>query len=56
MTPDEFRRAVQQILVDDWGETEDFHIQTDGLMENVLIELGYDEGVKLIQGHNRWYA
>jgi hypothetical protein len=37
-------------------DTEERHLRTDQMMEDLLISLGYGEGIDLIRGSTRWYA
>lgn len=54
LTPEEFKAQVQDILKGKDAESE--HGQTDGLMQLVLRQLGYGEGIDLIEASERWYA
>ena len=36
--------------------TEEFHIKADHLMFNLLIELGYGQGVEVFLDTTKWYA
>ena len=58
MTPQEFVDAVVNAERQAGGDNEGFHIDTDTLMEQILTDLGYGEGVKRIQKSHlgRWYA
>ena len=56
MTPEEFFNEVQKIVEDLGNDEEICHCQTDDLMEELLIELGYGKGIELIQETTRWYA
>jgi len=56
MTPEEFEAQVRQIRSDLGGDIEMCHGALDDLMENLLTELGYGEGIKLIEQTDRWYA
>lgn len=68
MTPDEFKTAVQDIIdgkqpKSDYGgpstwddDPESGHADYDDLMETVLHELGYAEGIALAARMCRWYA
>ena len=63
MTPKQFVSAVKKAkkiseyriggIKMDW---ERFHSLTDELMESLLIELGYEDGVEMIRKGTRWYA
>ena len=60
MTPEEFERAVYEIYGNypDIGayDEEVAHARTDRLMEEILIELGYQDGIERIRKATRWYA
>ena len=56
MTPERFLEKVRQICEEESGDVEAFHDSTDILMEELLISLGYGEGVELIRSMERWYA
>jgi len=60
MTPERFLERVLE-LEGPWGrnwasDPEHSHGETDRLMEEVLIGLGYGAGVDLIRKQIRWYA
>ena len=55
-TPEEFKNKVIEGLSPKNGDEESTHCNTDYLMEELLISLGYDEGVELIRKSTRWYA
>ena len=55
MTPKSFLWMVEKFIADEL-HPEDFHVQTDELMEKLLTSLGYGEGIKAIQSQIRWYA
>lgn len=55
MTPESFLCVVEKFIADGLYP-EDFHCQTDELMEELLTSLGYGEGIKVIQSQIRWYA
>lgn len=54
-TPEQFLAMVQEIS-DENEDVEAFHDLTDTLMEDLLIDLGYGEGIELIRSKERWYA
>ena len=37
-------------------DKEDFHLAADDLMCNLLIELGYGQGIKVFLDTPKWYA
>ena len=49
-----------KLLIDDIerleDDTEAQHCKSDGIMERLLIELGYEELVEYIRNTRRWYA
>lgn len=55
MSPESFLWVVEKLIADDL-DPEDFHVQTDELMEELLTSLGYGESIKAIQSQLRWYA
>ena len=58
MTPAEFAAAMQSIALraNDDGDLEHEHAQGDDLMERVLTDLGYGEGVRIFREMDKWYA
>ena len=56
MSPKEFTDSIRKILKTYSDDCEVSHLELDELMEKVLIELGYEEGIKLIKKSHRWYA
>ena len=56
MTPERFLEEVRIIGMANCGDVEALHAETDNLMEELLISLGYGEGVELIRNMERWYA
>lgn len=54
--PEEFLVICQRILHEDCDDHEAIHSGTDNLMESILIDLGYGEGIELIRNSTRWYA
>lgn len=66
MTPEEFAAEVRKIIAKHdreakkgfpkWMDYEACHSDTDDLMEQALISLGYGEGIALIRKTTRWYA
>ena len=58
MNPKEFKKHVQE-LIDTYASIYDIkrlHMQYDELLESVLIDLGYQEGIDLMEDINFWYA
>jgi hypothetical protein len=55
ITPEQFVEKVK-VRIEKGEEPEGRHHLTDDLMEEVLIELGYGEGVRLIRATDRWYS
>jgi len=63
MTKQAFTKAVNKIIEESkYGglnpdfDPESFHGDTDDLMEELLISLGYRKGVELIRNKTRWYG
>ena len=56
MTAEEFSKSVREIVSAYDGDAEIYHGKIDDLMEELLIELGYGEGVELLRRPARWYA
>ena len=57
VTPEEFFGSIKEILEGQHcGDHEVTHGLTDGLMEQVLRQLGYSKGVDLIEESKRWYS
>lgn len=55
MTPEQFKQAMQKI-VDEQKDQQYRHIAMDGLMCNLLEQLGYKEGCYIFLDTDRWYA
>lgn len=56
MTPEQFREKMKQIKVE-FDEQEDIaHNRMDHLMCDVLVELGYGDGVHVFKTQEKWYA
>ena len=45
-----------EIVIKSEEDTEKQHILLDGLMETVLLSLGYKEAIKKIRETVRWYS
>jgi hypothetical protein len=58
MTPEEFAAAMQKIAThqERGYDEEPRHADADGLMMQVLSELGYGEGVEIFSEMPKWYA
>jgi hypothetical protein len=59
MTPKEFAEKMGEIakrVDDDVRTAESCHYEADDLMETVLSELGYEEGIKIFQEMEKWYS
>ena len=54
-TPEEFAGAMRFLRMND-GDEESRHMSMDGLMANLLISLGYEEGVEIFNDTPMWYA
>ncbi|MHC4322050.1 MAG: hypothetical protein ACYST3_07225 [Planctomycetota bacterium] len=57
MTPERFLSKAKDIA-EKYAESdpEAFHCETDRLMEETMIELGFIEGINEIRQHTRWCA
>jgi len=55
MSPKEFKEEVVEITNRVGHDKASYHYEIDDLMENLLRELGYGEGVVLINKTTRWY-
>jgi len=56
MNPQEFERKIKGIIKECEDDPEEMHRELDGLMEDTLKDLGYIEGIALIQNVDRWYV
>jgi hypothetical protein len=59
MTPDEFAqkmRAISEAMERGRNDPESRHCYADDLMCELLKELGYEEGVKVFEEMDKWYA
>ena len=56
MTPEEFQIKMQEIKNNYGGDEEAFHGKADDLLCEVLIELGYKNGVEIFKNSDKWYA
>ncbi len=56
ITPEQFVSAVDDLWRSYQHDPEAWQCETDTLMENVLVSLGYGEGVSLIRESTRWCA
>ncbi len=54
-TPEEFADAMRFLNIN-VDHTEDRHIEMDELMCQLLISLGYEEGVEVFADTKKWYA
>ena len=56
MSPEEFAKQMKN-LSERYGDDEEmFHLMADGLLTAVLVDLGYEEGVKIFLDQPKWYA
>ena len=53
MTPEEFAKAMKK--ASDYDE-EDAHSKMDGIMADLLRQLGYGEGIDIFDNTSKWYA
>lgn len=59
MTKEEFYHkmlALKEEFIDKRDDKECFHDRADGLMCDLLIRLGYGEGVEVFLDTPKWYA
>jgi hypothetical protein len=56
MTPKQFTETMQKLKEQYGGDTETFHVTADGLLCELLRELGYHEGIAIYEAEDRWYA
>ena len=58
ITPAEFERRMSAIAhpKDRPYNQEEGHIEADGLMEELLIELGYGAGIEVFRAMSKWYS
>ena len=63
MTPEEFAKAMKKAsdnLNDPTGhpyyDEEDAHSKMDGIMADLLRQLGYGEGIDIFENTNKWYS
>lgn len=54
MTPEEFAAKMRAIAAG--GDVEGCHSEADGLMLEVLTQLGYGEGCRVFGDMEKWYA
>lgn len=55
-TPKQFLDKAKQIFEEEGGDIEAFHDSTAFLMEELLIDFGYRDGIEFIRSKERWYA
>lgn len=63
MTPEEFSKEMKKAsdnLNDPTGhpyyDEEDAHRKMDGIMTDLLRQLGYREGIDIFENTNKWYS
>jgi hypothetical protein len=56
MTPEEFRQQMEDAARDHAGDTEVLHARMDTNMAELLMSLGYGEGIKVFDRCDKWYA
>ena len=54
MTPEEFEQKMIELSMMD--DKQDRHEAGDSLMQEMLTQLGYGEGVKVFEEFDKWYA
>lgn len=55
-TPEQMVKETLRVIQECKCDCEGMHSETDNLMEELLIKLGYGEMVSLIRDTTRWYA
>jgi hypothetical protein len=56
MTPEEFAAKMQEIHDKSGTDAEAAHGDMDDLMGSLLIDLGYEAGVRIFDSQVKWYA
>lgn len=56
MTPEEFKNKMQEIYDKSNGGGEVAHMMADVLLCEVLMQLGYKEGIDIFNSMEVWYA
>ena len=56
MTPDDFTNKMKKIIEDTGGYEESFHGEADDLLCELLISLGYAEGVDIFWHQPKWHS
>ena len=56
MTPEEFALKMAAIARDGRDSPEEKHIEMDGLMIDLLVALGYGDGVQIFCEQEKWYS
>ena len=55
-TPEEFYKQMQELHERFDGDEEVAHVMMDRLIGEVLVELGYQEGIDVFRNQAKWYA
>ena len=57
MTPEEFKNIIVNFK-QRWGDhtREILHCEADKIVDNILTELGYEEGAKIYSNLPKWYG
>ena len=56
ITPEQFAERMRSIYEEDGHDEETEHLNMDNYMCDVLRSLGYDEGVDIFDGTDKWYS
>jgi hypothetical protein len=56
MSPEEFKKAMQEIREKFGGDEEAAHDKMDNLICDLLVTLGYSEGIEIFKRQDKWYA
>lgn len=55
-TPEEFKNEMKKILERYEDDEELFHIAADDYICSVMEMLGFEEGIKIFENADKWYA
>jgi len=56
ITPKEFAKRMQEIFPKTGYDWEIAHRNADTLLREVLISLGYKDGIEIYENSGKWYA
>lgn len=55
-TPEEFKTEMKKILEQYEDDEEMFHVAADNYICSVMETLGFEEGIKIFENADKWYA